>query len=166
MPGSTASWQHLEVADMRFPLEDSPAFANSQVHGVGGRTTAAAQRPTTAPRVTTSARTAPGPCPLSGGHWSPGQDIRLPEGQHALVAVTENGTITSASGYAVYLQGTSGVRHRFLHMDMANLAVSTGQSSRPVAGQGANDGGTLPPSIYDDMHRYVAVWARCTSRPT
>jgi hypothetical protein len=157
----------LEVADMRFPLEDSPAFANSQVHGVGGSQGPAGSQCAAANYSYPwrdnfcESRTWPMPlCPAGTGHQ--GQDIRpatCADNTHWVVA-TENGTITSTSGYAVYLQGTSGVRHRFLHMDMANLAVSTGQyvTKGQRLGKVSNDFGGTPTTIHlhYDMHRYVA----------
>ena len=119
---------------IRFPLEQPPAYANSQVYGVGGRNGPSGgqcdernysflwrdnyceTRPWDMPR-----------CPAGNGHQ--GQDIRPPtceDNSHWTVAV-EDGTITFIGSYSVRLVGDSGIRHRYLHMNHDRLAVVEGQ---------------------------------------
>jgi murein DD-endopeptidase MepM/ murein hydrolase activator NlpD len=45
---------------------------------------------------------------------------------HWAVSV-EDGTITHIGSYSVYLQGNSSIRHRYLHLNHEQLAVTEGQ---------------------------------------
>ncbi len=125
--------------EMRFPLEKGPAFLNSQVYGVGG--SSGATDCTTAvcecdPRNYTLPwhdnfcearnREVRG-CPAGGGHQ--GQDIRpatCDDQAHWAVAA-EAGRITHIGKYSVNLMGeNTGIRYRYLHLEMAALAVAKG----------------------------------------
>ncbi len=125
--------------DMRFPLEEGPAFLNSQIYGVGG--SFGANDCTTAicecdPRnyslpwhdnfCESRSRIVRG-CPTGGGHQ--GQDIRpatCEDKTHWAVAA-EAGRITNIGKYSVYLLGeNTGIRYRYLHLEMAGLAVEKG----------------------------------------
>ncbi|MGD2184614.1 MAG: M23 family metallopeptidase [Desulfobacterales bacterium] len=125
---------NVYLAGMRFPLAHSPAYANSQVYGVGGLHGPAGSQcdernysyPWTDNYCETRTWDMP-LCPSGKGHQ--GQDIRPPDctdSTHWAVAV-EDGTIIHIGSYSVYLQGDSGIRHRYLHLDHDQLAVSIGQ---------------------------------------
>jgi murein DD-endopeptidase MepM/ murein hydrolase activator NlpD len=125
---------NVYLGDMRFPLEQTPSYANSQVYGVGGLHGPAGsqcdERNYSYPWKDNycETRTWDMPlCPSGKGHQ--GQDIRpldCTDSVHWVVAV-EDGTITHIGSYTVYLQGNSGIRHRYLHLNHDQLAVSTGQ---------------------------------------
>ncbi|MGK4002532.1 M23 family metallopeptidase [Sorangium sp. So ce1036] len=117
---------------MRFPLEEGPAFANSQVYSKGG---------SNGPRggqcdadnyaypwrdnYCESRSWAMPLCPSGAGHQ--GQDLRPPTceaGKHWVVAAAD-GTITNVGRYSVYLTGDDGTRYEYLHM--SHVQVVTGQ---------------------------------------
>ncbi len=125
---------HVYLSDMRFPIEKTPAYVNSQVWGVGGmngpgggechadnysypwRDNYCETRPWKMPL-----------CPSGTGHQ--GVDIRpstCADSTHWTVAA-EAGTITSIGDYSVYLQGDSGIRHRYLHLNMNTVVVWNGK---------------------------------------
>lgn len=125
---------NVYLAGMRFPLAQSPAYANSQVYGVGGLHGPAGSQcdeknysyPWRDNYCETRTWSMP-LCPAGKGHQ--GQDIRpadCTDSIHWAVAV-ENGTITHIGSYTVYLQGDSSIRHRYLHLNHDRLAVSVGQ---------------------------------------
>ena len=117
---------------MRFPLEKAPAFPNSQVYGVGGLR----QPPGSSGGQCASAnysypwrdnycerRSWSMPlCPEGAGHQ--GQDIRPASCQKSVhwAVAAEEGQITAIGSYSVSLMGVSGTIHRYLHMDMSQLA--------------------------------------------
>lgn len=121
--------------DMRFPLDAGPAYANSQVWGIGGTNSA---EPTGSQ---SDIRNYSYPwrdnfcetrgystmmCPGSTGHQ--GQDLRpahcCDKQYHDKFRVdaAEDGVITMIGTYTVYLTADSGRLYRYLHMDMAALA--------------------------------------------
>ncbi len=125
--------------NMRFPLESGPAFLNSQIYGVGGSFGANDCTTTVCecdPRnyslpwhdnfCESRSRVVRG-CPTGGGHQ--GQDIRpatCEDKTHWAVAA-EDGRVTYLGKYSVYLLGEkTGIRYRYLHLEMAALAVSKG----------------------------------------
>lgn len=123
------------VPGMRFPIENAPAYANSQVWGRGG-----SQGPGGGqcdaqnyayPWSDTycEPRTWDMPmCPSGTGHQ--GQDIRASTCEnrvHPAVAA-EDGTITSIGTYSVTLVTANGTRHRYLHMDPGTLLVTQGMT--------------------------------------
>lgn len=142
---------------MRFPVEATPAYANSQVWGVGGlngpggsqcdeynysypwRDNYCESRSWSMPL-----------CPAGVGHQ--GQDIRgaTCEDKKWWTVATENGTITSIGTYSVYLQGDSGIRHRYLHLEMSQIAVKTGQRVRKGQriGKISQDFGGTPTTLH------------------
>ena len=120
------------VPEMRFPVEEGPAFANSQVYNKGGyqgppggqcdpsnydypwRDNYCETRQWEMPL-----------CPAGAGHQ--GQDIRpatCEAGVHWAVA-TVDGTITNIGSYSLYLTAADGTRHEYLHM--SDLQVSVGE---------------------------------------
>ncbi len=116
---------------MRFPIASAPAFANSQVWGVGG--SEGPKGVQSDPRNFAypwhdnfcETRTYDMPlCPAGMGHQ--GQDIRAASAEalkYWAVAATD-GTITSVGNYSVYLTDASGKRFDYLHM--GNLQVEVG----------------------------------------
>lgn len=143
------------VPGMRFPLEKGPAFANSQVYGRGGMygggggqcDSANYSYPWRDNYCETRSWSVP-MCPGGKGHQ--GQDIRpatCKKGVHKAVAAVD-GTITSISGYVVYLRASDGTNHRYMHM--SNVAVKAGQKVKrgQLMGYVSNYMGTTPTTIH------------------
>ncbi len=122
------------VPDMRFPIDASPAYANSQVYGIGGTGSAEPDG------AQSDARNYSYPwrdnfcetrdyatrlCPTGKGHQ--GQDLRpahcCDKQYHDKFRVdaVEDGTVTSIGSYTVYFTADSGRLYRYLHMDMKAL---------------------------------------------
>ena len=140
-PGELAgeSWRGREdynvyLPGMRFPVEKAPAWANSQMYGNGGLWGPGGHEcdevnysypwQDTFCERRDSERYNP-LCP-DWGHQ--GQDIRPPtceDSKHWAVAV-EAGTITNIGPISVYQMGDSDIRHRYLHLNMGQLAVRVG----------------------------------------
>ncbi len=126
------------LPDMRFPIENAPAYANSQVWGVGGmngpwKTGGECNSdnynyPWRDNYCEWRDRYYSMPlCPADRGHQ--GQDIRpstCADSTHWAVAA-EGGTITYIGSYSVNLQGDSGIRHSYLHLNHSTLAVWEGK---------------------------------------
>ena len=140
---------------MRFPIQSGPAYANSQVYGVGGYMGPAGgqcdARNYSFPwrdNYCESRSWAMPLCPSSRGHQ--GQDIRpgtCRAGVHPAVAAA-NGTITQVGSYSVYLTGDDGTRYDYLHM--SNVAVRQGQRVRcgDVIGNVSNVFNGTPTTIH------------------
>ena len=127
---------NLYVPDIRFPLEEGPAYANSQVYGHGGGSGPSGTGQCDAANYSfpwhdnyCEIRSHRMPmCPAGEGHQ--GQDIRpatCANSTHWAVAVTD-GTITQVGSYSVYLTDATGRRFDYLHM--SNVQVSRGQRVR------------------------------------
>lgn len=124
----------LWAPDMRFPIENPEAFANSQVWGVGGSKGPAGgqcdARNYSYPWRDNFCETRDRDtllCPTGKGHQ--GQDLRPPtceKSKYWAVAV-EAGQITAIGSYSVTLTAQSGRQYRYLHLDMTKLAVTEGQ---------------------------------------
>lgn len=149
VPGSGAGEQDAIdwAPGIRFPLDQAPAFANSQVWGVGGMSGP--------PGGQGDARNYSYPwhdnfcesrayrtivCPAGHGHQ--GQDIRPAKccdvsgrllQDTFVVDAVEDGRISSIGTYTVYLVGDSGRLYRYLHMDMKRLMVEV--NDRVTRGQ-------------------------------
>jgi murein DD-endopeptidase MepM/ murein hydrolase activator NlpD len=118
--------------DMRFPIENAPAFANSQVYNPGGSEGPPGHEcdPSnyTYPWRDNYCETRDWDmplCPAGQGHQ--GQDIRpatCDKDTHWAVAATD-GTITSVGDYSVYLTAADGTRYDYLHM--SGVQVVEGQ---------------------------------------
>jgi murein DD-endopeptidase MepM/ murein hydrolase activator NlpD len=119
---------------MRFPVQKAPAYANSQVWGVGGMNGPGGSE-CHADNYSypwrdnyCEKRGWPMPlCPSGTGHQ--GQDIRpstCTDSAYWAVAA-EAGTITYIGSYSVSLQGDSGIRHSYLHLNHSTLAVWVGK---------------------------------------
>ncbi|NWG46060.1 MAG: M23 family metallopeptidase [Alphaproteobacteria bacterium] len=131
--GSGVTDAFVFVPGMRFPIEEFPSFANSQVWGAGGMNGPGGGQcdpvnyalPWRDNFCETRGYATP-LCPSGTGHQ--GQDIRPPsctKSAHWAVAA-EPGTITAKGSYTVTLTADSGTVYRYLHLDMANLVVDVG----------------------------------------
>ena len=142
---------------MRFPLETSPAYVNSQVYGIGGYLGANGslcdsrnyQYPWHDNYCEKRGWAMP-LCPTSTGHQ--GNDIRgatCHKDKYYAVAV-ERGIITSIGTYTVYLRGESGRTYRYLHLSKHSLRVRVGQTLERGTRIGlvSNNMGTTPTSIH------------------
>lgn len=128
---------NVYLPGMRFPIENAPAYVNSQVYAAGG-----SQPPDGATGGQCSPENYGYPwrdnycekrgwdmplCPSGTGHQ--GVDIRpstCEDSKHWAVA-SEGGTITNIGYVSVSLQGDSSIRHRYLHLNPGNLAVWVGK---------------------------------------
>lgn len=151
---------------MRFPVEQAPVYANSQVYRPGGfhgppggqchpvnysyawRDNFCETRGHETPM-----------CPTGRGHQ--GQDIRPSTCQrdvHWAVAA-ETGAITSVGSYSVRLMTDGGVRYTYLHLQRSSLAV--GQGDRVQRGQRigliSNEFGGTPTTTHLHFEIRVAV---------
>ncbi len=167
-PAAAAPWGYLDPGDlepgsgqgrvdwmvyalgMRYPIENGPSYANSQVYrpggsqGGGGSQCDAVNYDYPWRDNYCEIRSWDMPlCPAGTGHQ--GQDIRAATCEklvHANVA-TADGTITHIGSYSVYLTDAAGTRYDFLHGD--DNMVSEGQNvSRgdPINLVSNNFGGT------------------------
>lgn len=169
VPGSGSGRvdDHVYVPGMRFPIEEGPAYPNSQVWGVGGSRGPSGSQ--------CDARNYSYPwhdnfcesrswdmplCPSGNGHQ--GQDMRpstCADNTHWAVAA-EDGVITSIGTYSVYLVADAGTRHRYLHMNRASIIVREGQrvSRGDRLGRISNEFGGTPTTIHlhYDLYQNVA----------
>ena len=178
VPGSGSGVADSTVysPDMRFPMEETPAFANSQVYGHGGSRgpgggqcdAANYSFPWWDNFCETRGWVTP-MCPTGNGHQ--GQDIRAAtcaDSVHWVVAA-EDGTITSLGVYTVDLISDSGNGYRYMHMNMGRLAVSEGQrvSRGDRLGLVSNDFGGTPTTyhLHIEIHQNVASVGGVTPVP-
>lgn len=115
---------------MRFPLEQGPAYLNSQVYRKGGEHGGGGDQCDQSnysypwrDNYCESRRWDMKLCPSGKGHQ--GQDIRpgtCKKDLHWAVAV-EDGVIANVGTYSVTLQARNGVLYRYLHLNMNELAV-------------------------------------------
>ncbi len=115
---------------MRFPIESGPAYANSQVWGVGGNSGPSGSQCDARNRSYPwrdnycESRSWDMPmCPSGTGHQ--GQDIRAANCQdnvHWSVAAA-TGRVTNVGSYSVYLMGDDGTRYDYLHLRSVQVAV-------------------------------------------
>lgn len=121
------------VPGMRFPIEEAPAYANSQVWGRGGLNGGGGSQCDAVNYAYPwrdnfcESRTWDMPlCPSGQGHQ--GQDIRpatCADAVHWAVAA-EAGSVTYIGSYSLNLTADSGTLHRYLHMDPASIVVGVG----------------------------------------
>jgi murein DD-endopeptidase MepM/ murein hydrolase activator NlpD len=118
---------------IRFPIENAPAYPNSQVWGDGGMNGPSGDQCDAVDYAYPwsddfcEARSYSTPlCPSGSGHQ--GVDIRpstCVAAVHPAVAA-EDGVISQIGTYTVYLSGDSGRLYLYLHMQMDMLKVSVG----------------------------------------
>ena len=151
--------EKVYVPEMRFPIEKAPAFPNSQVWGRGGSQGPGGGQCDAAnysyPWWDNYCESRSWDMPLCpGGTGHQGQDIRPSTCEKSVhwVVAAEAGQITSTGSYAVYQVADSGTTHRYLHMNMARLAVQTGDrvNKGDRLGLVSNDFGGTPTTIH--MH--------------
>jgi murein DD-endopeptidase MepM/ murein hydrolase activator NlpD len=146
------------LRDIRFPIEKTPAFLNSQVYrkggshapGPGGQCDAANYSYPWRDNFCETRQWGMPLCPAGKGHQ--GQDIRpatCKAGLHWAVAA-ESGKIVQIGKYSVTLQTANGTVYRYLHLDMKNLQVQRG---KPVQrgdriGKVSNDFGGASTTIH------------------
>jgi murein DD-endopeptidase MepM/ murein hydrolase activator NlpD len=139
--GDGVSDSTLYSPDMRFPIKATPAYANSQVYGIGGsqgvKGTQCAPANFSYPWHDNFCERRPSrqnlSCPHGSGHE--GQDVRAASCTadiHVAVAA-ENGRITKKGPFWIGLLGSSGVYYSYLHMNPNKLSVHLGD--QVVAGQ-------------------------------
>jgi MYXO-CTERM domain-containing protein len=140
---------------MRFPMEQGPAFANSQVYNAGGslgpgggqcdasnydypwRDNYCEIRQWDMPL-----------CPAGTGHQ--GQDIRAATCEkdvHWVVAV-DDGTITHIGSYTVYLTNADGTRFDYLHMDSVQVSLGDQVTRGQRLGRVSNNFGGTATTIH------------------
>jgi murein DD-endopeptidase MepM/ murein hydrolase activator NlpD len=115
---------------MRFPLEEGPAYLNSQVHRPGGDHGGGGDQCDQSnysypwrDNYCENRRWDMRLCPSGKGHQ--GQDIRprtCKKDLHWAVAV-DDGVIANVGAYSVTLQARNGILYRYLHLNMDELAV-------------------------------------------
>jgi murein DD-endopeptidase MepM/ murein hydrolase activator NlpD len=140
---------------IRFPIEDGPAFANSQVWGHGGSNGPGGSQcdaenyayPWHDNYCETRSWDMP-LCPAGIGHQ--GQDIRPATCEnltHWAVAVVD-GTITNIGSYSIYLTAADGTRFDYLHT--GNVQVQVGQEVKrgDHLSQVSNEFGGTPTTIH------------------
>ncbi|MFW5739506.1 MAG: peptidoglycan DD-metalloendopeptidase family protein [Myxococcota bacterium] len=157
----------IYASGMRFPIENAPAYANSQVwgnggmHGPGGGQCDAVNYsyPWWDNFCETRSYSTP-MCPSGQGHQ--GQDIRpstCDKDVHWAVAA-EDGTITNVGTYSVALTTATGRRHNYLHMEPSSLLVSVGDAVQrgERLGTVSNAFGGTPTTIHlhDEIRQNVA----------
>lgn len=140
---------------MRFPIESAPAYANSQVWGVGGGSGPSGSQCDVRNRSYPwrdnycESRSWDMPmCPSGTGHQ--GQDIRAANCQdnvHWVVAAA-TGRITNVGSYSVYLTGEDGTRYDYLHMRSVQVAAGARVVRGDRIGRVSNSFGGTPTTIH------------------
>lgn len=140
---------------MRFPIESAPAYANSQVWGVGGNSGPSGSQCDARNRSYPwhdnycESRSWDMPmCPSGTGHQ--GQDIRAATCQdnvHWAVAAA-TGRITNVGSYSVYLMGDDGTRYDYLHMRSVQVAVGARVVRGDRVGRVSNNFGGTATTIH------------------
>lgn len=159
---------YVYAPGIRFPLENAPAYLNSQVYGVGGlhgpKGSLCDQRNYAYPWRDNYCEKRSWNMPLcSGGKGHQGVDIRpatCEKKKHYAVAV-ERGVITYIGSYTVKLRGDSGRTYRYLHLDSRTLQVREGQRLQrgQRIGLVSNNMGGTPTSIHlhFDMKQTIKI---------
>ncbi len=143
--------------NMRFPVEQAPAFLNSQVYRPGGINGGAGGQcavsnysfPWQDNFCETRSWDTP-LCPTGKGHQ--GQDIRpatCADARYWAVAAAD-GWVQNIGRFTVTLAGSDGRIYRYLHLKMNDLAVNVGQNVRKGdrIGKVSNDFGSTPTTIH------------------
>lgn len=157
---------------MRFPIEEGPAFANSQVWGNGGSEGPGGSQcdavnydyPWHDNYCETRSWDMP-MCPSGVGHQ--GQDIRpgtCDDGVHWTVAAAA-GTVTSIGSYSIYVTAADGTRFDYLHGTNEIVAVGQQLAREERINRVSNEfGGTattihLHFNIHQDVAGFGSVYA-------
>lgn len=162
----------IYVPGMRFPIEEGPAFANSQVWGNGGSEGPGGSQcdavnfsyPWHDNYCETRSWDMP-MCPSGIGHQ--GQDIRAAtcqSGVHWTVAA-DAGTVTSIGSYSIYVTRDDGTRFDYLHSTNVQVSVGQALAREERMSQVSNEfGGTsttvhLHFNIHQDVAGFGSVYA-------
>jgi murein DD-endopeptidase MepM/ murein hydrolase activator NlpD len=124
------------LPELRFPLEQGPAYCNSQVWGRGGLNGPPGSSQCDAENYDFPWRDnfcedrawGNALCPAGRGHQ--GQDIRpasCAAKEHWAVAVAD-GTVMRVGSYSVWLIDEDHNQHRYLHLDPESLVVAAGDA--------------------------------------
>lgn len=143
------------VPGMRFPIEDGPAFANSQVWGNGGSQGPGGGQcdavnfdyPWRDNYCETRSWDMP-MCPSGVGHQ--GQDIRAAscDGGVYWTAAASAGTVTSIGSYSIYVTAADGTRFDYLHGSNAIVAVGQDLARAERINRVSNQFGGTPTSVH------------------
>ena len=153
--GSGRVDNNVYAPGMRFPIEAAPAFANSQVWGVGGSQGPGGSQcddanfsyPWHDNYCETRSWDMP-LCPSGTGHQ--GQDIRAAtcdKNVHWVVA-SEAGTVTNVGSYSVYITAADGTRYDYLHMGSVQVSVGQDVQKGEKIGKVSNEFGGTPTSVH------------------
>jgi MYXO-CTERM domain-containing protein len=143
------------VPGMRFPIEEGPAFANSQVWGNGGNEGPGGSQcdavnydyPWHDNYCETRSWDMP-MCPAGIGHQ--GQDIRpgtCDDGVHWTVAAGA-GTVTSIGSYSIYVTAADGTRFDYLHGESEIVSVGQAVAREERINRVSNAFGGTPTTIH------------------
>jgi len=157
---------HVYAPSIRFPIEQGPAFANSQVWGHGGSSGPSGSDQCDPENFVypwhdnyCETRDYDMPlCPAGVGHQ--GQDIRSSDCKkdvHTTVAVAD-GTITNIGSYSVYLTAADGTRFDYLHMSTLLVKVGDKVKRGQPIGKVSNHFGTSSTTVHlhFNIHQNVA----------
>ena len=148
---------YIYAPGIRFPIEEAPAYINSQVYGIGGylgeKGSLCDKRNYQYPwhdNYCEKRGWKMSLCPAGKGHQ--GDDIRTAtceKKKYHAVAV-EDGKIVSIGKYTVKLRGKSGRIYRYMHLDPKTLRVNIGQKVKrgQRIGLVSNYMGKTPTSIH------------------
>ena len=144
---------------MRFPIEKSPAFCNSQVYNFGGFKGPKSQNGWKDKRNYQypwfdnfcEKRSRYSCCPGKKGHQ--GQDIRpaTSEDKKHFAVACDDGQITQIGSYSVRLRSTDGRNeYRYLHLDKETLKIKPGDKVKKgdVLGFVSNEFNGVPTTVH------------------
>jgi murein DD-endopeptidase MepM/ murein hydrolase activator NlpD len=158
VPGSGTGRQDDTVyaPGIRFPIENKPDYANSQVWNPGG-----SQGPPGGNQCDPKnysypwwdnfceARTYVTPmCPAGSGHQ--GQDVRpstCEKDKHPAVSATD-GTVMHIGSYTVFITAPDGTQYRYLHMGSVEVKVGSNVSKGERIGRVSNVFGSTSTTIH------------------
>jgi hypothetical protein len=149
---------------IRFPIEQTPAYANSQVYmnggmyGPGGGQCDAVNYSYPWRDNYCEIRSWDMPlCPSGTGHQ--GQDIRPATCNNSAywAVATTAGTITHIGSYSVYLTAADGTRYDYLHMSTVQVAEGNAVARGDRLGMVSNQFGGTPTTIHLHFNIQQAV---------
>jgi hypothetical protein len=141
--------------NMRFPIEETPAFLNSQVWGVGGSQGPGGSQCDVAnfsyPWWDNYCETRSWDmplCPAGVGHQ--GQDMRASDCEKDVhwVVASEAGSVTNVGSYSVYVTAADGTRYDYLHMGSVQVQVGDEVAKGQQIGKVSNEFGGTPTSVH------------------
>jgi uncharacterized protein (TIGR03382 family) len=140
---------------MRFPMEQAPAYANSQVWGRGGSQGGGGSQcdvqnfsyPWRDNYCESRSWDMP-LCPTGKGHQ--GQDLRAATCQKGIhwVVAADDGMITNIGSYSVYLAAGDGTRYEYLHMGDVAVRVGDRVARGQRLGKVSNEFGGTPTTVH------------------